>query len=102
MTTALRIASLLSFLVFSASPTTADMPQSSGLLEFGPDNVLFVADSFDASVSAYSLPAYGSQPQQDVAFNLLDLDPLVSNALGSQGRLNYGDLAVHPVTQRVA
>ncbi|MEM1075069.1 MAG: hypothetical protein AAF665_04795 [Pseudomonadota bacterium] len=75
------------------------MPRSAGLLEFGPDNVLFVADSYDASISAYVLTAEGSQPVQDVAFNLLDLDPLVSSALGSEGRLIYGDLAVHPVTR---
>ncbi|MEM9211838.1 MAG: hypothetical protein AAGA63_10150 [Pseudomonadota bacterium] len=97
--TLLRLAPLLSSMALLASQAIADTPQSAGLLEFGPDNVLFVADSVDASVYAYTLPMEDSQPKQDAAFNLLDLDPLVSRALGSQGRLIYGDLAVHPVTR---
>ncbi|MEM8801210.1 MAG: hypothetical protein AAGF55_01620 [Pseudomonadota bacterium] len=97
--TLFRLASILSSMALLANPAMAETPRSAGLLEFGPDNVLFVADSLDASVSAYTLPSDGLPPEQATAFNLLDLDPLVSRALGSEGRLIYGDLAVHPVTR---
>ena len=97
--TLFRLASILSSMALLANPAMAETPRAAGLLEFGPDNVLFVADSLDASVSAYTLPSDGLPPEQATAFNLLDLDPLVSRALGSEGRLIYGDLAVHPVTR---
>ena len=86
-------------LLLSAMAVAAQPPQSAGILEFGPDNTLFVADTLTGAIHAYDLPAEGPAPEQDVAYNLLDVDLSVANALGAQGRLIYGDLAVHPVTR---
>ncbi|MEL6296433.1 MAG: hypothetical protein AAFY74_18840 [Pseudomonadota bacterium] len=85
-------------LALVASVAAAEMPQSAGILEFGPDNTLFVADSLGGTIHAFALSQGGAAPEEDTAFNLLDLDPLVGDALGSKGRLVYGDLAVHPMT----
>ena len=95
----LRFGSVLLSLSFVAGMAQADMPQSLGVLEFGPENTLFVADSANGVIHAYALPDAGAAPEQDAAFNILDLDALVSDALGSEGRIIYGDLAVHPVTR---
>ncbi|MEL6953658.1 MAG: hypothetical protein AAGM12_09960 [Pseudomonadota bacterium] len=75
------------------------MPQSFGILEFGPDNTLFVADSTGGVIHAYTLPSGGNAPEQDAAFNLLDVDQLVTQALDANGRVIYSDLVVHPVTR---
>ncbi|MEO0380378.1 MAG: hypothetical protein AAF252_08905, partial [Pseudomonadota bacterium] len=77
----------------------AEAPKSASLLEFGPDNTLFVADQLSGAIHAFTLSQDGAAPEQDAAFNLLDLDPLVSDVLGATGRLVYGDLAVHPTTR---
>ncbi|MEM9912728.1 MAG: hypothetical protein AAF922_18345 [Pseudomonadota bacterium] len=84
---------------FFASAASAEVPKSAGILEFGPDNTLFVANALDATIHAFALEQSGAAPEQDTAFNLLDLDALVGAALGSEGRLMYGDLAVHPTTR---
>ncbi|MEM6311985.1 MAG: hypothetical protein AAF754_18295 [Pseudomonadota bacterium] len=86
-------------LALTAGLAAADAPRSASLLEFGPDNTLFVADQRSGAIHAFTLPQSGEPPKQDAAFNLLDLDPLVSDVLGATGRLVYGDLAVHPVTR---
>ena len=94
-----RLLLTASALAFMTNLALADMPQSAGILEFGPDNTLFVADSTSGMIHAYELPSDGAAPEKDAAFNLLDIDAVVGEALGSQGRLLYGDLAVHPVTR---
>ena len=86
-------------LALTAGLAAADAPKSASLLEFGPDNTLFVADQLSGAIHAFTLSQRGKPPEQDAAFNLLDLDPLVSDVLGATGRLVYGDLAVHPVTR---
>ena len=86
-------------LALTAGTALADMPQSFGILEFGPDNTLFVADSAGGAIHAYTLPSGGEPPEQDSAFNLLDVDQLVIEALGASGRVIYSDLVVHPVTR---
>ncbi|MEM9709864.1 MAG: hypothetical protein AAF871_13870 [Pseudomonadota bacterium] len=96
---ALKPLSVLATLALSAGAAVADMPRSFGILEFGPDNTLFVADSAGGLIHAYTLPSGGEAPEQDAAFNLLDVDQLVADALGSSGRLVYSDLTVHPVTK---
>lgn len=88
-----------SALALCAGAAFAEMPRSFGILEFGPDNTLFLADSAAGTIHAYELGAGGSAPAQDAAFNILDVDALVAEALGVEGRLVYGDLAVHPVTR---
>ena len=95
----LKPISVICALALSAGTAAADMPQSFGILEFGPDNTLFVADSAAGAIHAYTLPAGGTAPEQDAAFNLLDVDQIVAEALGVSGRLVYSDLAVHPVTR---
>ncbi len=97
--TALKPLAVLGAIALSTGSAAADMPQSFGILEFGPDNTLFVADSTAGAIHAYTLPADGTAPEQDAAFNLLDVDQLVADALGATGRLVYSDLAVHPVTR---
>ena len=86
-------------LLLSAMAVAAQPPQSAGILEFGPDNTLFVADTLSGAIHAYDLPTEGPAPEQDVAYNLLDVDISVASAIGAEGRLIYGDLAVHPVTR---
>ncbi|MEM7696510.1 MAG: hypothetical protein AAF318_18830 [Pseudomonadota bacterium] len=86
-------------MTLTASTAMADMPQSFGILEFGPDNTLFVADSAGGAIHAYALPSAGEAPEQDAAFNLLDVDQLVTDALSASGRVIYSDLVVHPVTR---
>ncbi|MEL7218814.1 MAG: hypothetical protein AAGK01_10335, partial [Pseudomonadota bacterium] len=91
--------SVVAALALSAGAAAADMPQSFGILEFGPDNTLFVADSTGGVIHAYTLPSGGNAPEQDAAFNLLDVDQLVTQALDANGRVIYSDLVVHPVTR---
>ncbi|MEO1399004.1 MAG: hypothetical protein AAFU56_09080, partial [Pseudomonadota bacterium] len=86
-------------LALTAGLAAADAPRSASLLEFGPDNTLFIADQLSGAIHAFTLSQSGEPPEQDAAFNLLDLDLLVSDGLGATGRLVYGDLAVHPVTR---
>ncbi|MEO0667142.1 MAG: hypothetical protein AAFZ99_04445 [Pseudomonadota bacterium] len=86
-------------LALTAGLALADAPKSASLLEFGPDNTLFVADQLSGAIHAFTLSQRGKPPEQDAAFNLLDLDPLVNDVLGATGRLVYGDLAVHPFTR---
>ncbi|MEM1386216.1 MAG: hypothetical protein AAF748_00290 [Pseudomonadota bacterium] len=94
-----RLKVVLSTAILTASAAQADTPQSFGVLEFGPDNTLFVANSARGAIQAFELPSGGAAPEQDVAYNILDLDALVRDALGADGRIIYGDLAVHPVTR---
>ena len=82
-----------------AGAAAADMPRPLGILEFGPDNTLFVADSAGGAIHAYALPVGGDAPEQDAAFNLLDVDQLATETLGATGRVIYSDLVVHPVTR---
>ena len=91
--------SAIAALALTTSAAMADMPQSFGILEFGPDNTLFVADSSGGAIHAYALPSGGEAPEQDAAFNLLDVDQLITEALGASGRVIYSDLVVHPVTR---
>ncbi|MEL6236635.1 MAG: hypothetical protein AAFR46_19740 [Pseudomonadota bacterium] len=86
-------------IALSAGIAQAEMPRSSGLLEFGPENTLFVAESTTGTIHAYTLPETGVAPENDTPFNILDVDALVAAALGTEGRIIYGDLAVHPVTR---
>ncbi|MEO1178539.1 MAG: hypothetical protein AAFV87_15655 [Pseudomonadota bacterium] len=78
----------------------AETPRSPGILEFGPENTLFVADAARGVIHAYKLPKAGAAPETEAAFNLLDVDALVAEALGAEGRIVYGDLSVHPVSRK--
>ena len=95
-----RLSFSLAALALSAGIAQAETPRFPGILEFGPENVLFVADAVRGAIHAYELPEAGAAPQEDGAFNLLDVDALIAEALGAEGRIVYGDLAVHPVSEK--
>ncbi|MEO1537790.1 MAG: hypothetical protein AAFR73_08655 [Pseudomonadota bacterium] len=86
------------FMALSAGLTHAQTA-SYGVLEFGLEDTLFVGDSTAGTITAYDLPNEGTPPAEDTAFNLLDVDMLVAEALGTEGRIVYNDLSVHPVTR---
>jgi hypothetical protein len=72
--------------------------QSISRLEAGPGNVLFVADWKAARVHAVELPP--AQHKAAGAFNILDLESLLSRQLGG-ARVTVQDMAVRPGTGEV-
>lgn len=94
-----RITPAVCALALTVGFAHADVSPSFGVLEFGPEDTLFVADSATGTITAYDLPNTGVAPAEDRAFNLLDVDALVAAAIGAEGRIIYNDLAVHPVTR---
>ncbi|MEM6339542.1 MAG: hypothetical protein AAF729_00205 [Pseudomonadota bacterium] len=94
-----RLTTALLSTALGATVAAADTSHSFGVLEFGPGNTLFVADAINGTIQAIELPGGGVAPEQDAAYNILDLDALVTETLGTDGRVIYGDLAVHPVTR---
>ena len=94
-----RLTSSICALALSPAWAHAEASPSFGVLEFGLEDTLFVADSAAGTITAYDLPNDGVPPAENRAFNLLDVDALVAEALGAEGRILYNDLAVHPVTR---
>ncbi|MDX8348595.1 hypothetical protein SLH49_11415 [Cognatiyoonia sp. IB215446] len=94
-----RLTSTVCAFALSAGLAHADTQPSFGVLEFGLEDTLFVSDSSAGTITAYDLPNEGTPPAEDRAFNLLDVDALVTAAVGAEGRIIYNDLAVHPVTR---
>lgn len=95
-----KLAASISCIALTAGLAQAAAPQSAGVLEFGLDDTLFVADSVGGSIHAYDLPDIGAAPAEDTPYNVLDVDGLVIDALGAErGTIRYNDLAVHPVTR---
>ncbi|MEO0913399.1 MAG: hypothetical protein AAFY59_10485, partial [Pseudomonadota bacterium] len=95
-----QLTSGLALMGLVASTAYAQAPQSAGVLEFGLDDTLFVADSVAGEIHAFDLPDAGAPPAEDIAYNLLDLDSRIEGALGAEARsIRYSDLAVHPVTR---
>ena len=89
----IAVASLL-----AAMPVAAQV-RSVSRIEFGPANVLFVADWKDASVHAIAAPAAAvSKPAK--AFNLLDLQAAMERTLGT-ARFAVEDLKARPETGEV-
>ena len=101
MTTTGRMACLAGITaVVSAQATLADAPMSASVLEFADAETLFVADSAGGMIHAYTLPDAGTAPEAMQPYNILDLDALMSDALGAEVRgITYHDLEVHPTTQ---
>lgn len=99
----MRLSPLTSSLLLIGLTSTvavAQTPQSADVLEFGLDDTLFVADSVAGELFAFDLPDTGAPPAEDQAYNLLDLDSRIEEALGAATRsIRYNDLAVHPVTR---
>ncbi len=75
--------------------------ESAGQLTFGPDDVLFIADSLGTAVYAVELgdagkPAAGEMPRIE------DVDEKVAALLGTTARdILINDLAVHPTSKNV-
>ena len=68
-------------------------------LAMGPDNVLFLADWKDARVHALRLPDAPARPA-GTAFNILDLEPLLSAQVGG-ARVTVEDMVARPGTAEV-
>jgi len=70
--------------------------KSANVLEFGPNNVLFVGDSQAGAIIAYETKA-NENNQKGKAYNLNDFDKNIEELLGIQSdELIIRDLAVHP------
>jgi hypothetical protein len=95
-----NLALSISAFALGAGLAQAQTLQSASVLEFADANTLFVADSVAGDILAFDLPQAGAAPEAAAAYNLLDLDGLLADALGADVRgFRYHDLAVHPVTR---
>jgi len=73
--------------------------KSINVLEFGPDNVLFVGDSKSGSVHAFSTETV-ENPTMQYGYNIKNLDVTVASFLGTTPEnILIKDLAVHPATK---
>ena len=71
---------------------------SVGVLHFGPNNELFVADSRSGTIFAFDVPI-GALLEQPRAYNLYGIDLQIAAALGATPeQITINDLAVHPVS----
>jgi hypothetical protein len=82
----------------STAAGAADI-KSISRLATGPGNVLFVADWKSARVHAVTLPDAAQKPA-GTAFNILDLEPLLSAQLGG-ARFTIEDMVARPGTGEV-
>ena len=82
----------------ATSANAADI-KSISRLSAGPGNVLFVADWKAARVHAITLPQAAQKPA-GAAFNILDLDALLSKQLGG-AKVKVEDMVARPGTQEV-
>ncbi|MEE8522355.1 MAG: hypothetical protein V3T72_00360, partial [Thermoanaerobaculia bacterium] len=75
--------------------------ESAGQLAFGPDNILFVADSVGTAVYAVDLADKDSPPSAEFE-SIEDLDEKVAGLLGTTaGDVLINDLAAHPASKNV-
>jgi hypothetical protein len=75
--------------------------KSVGALAFGPDDVLFVADSVGATITAVDVADPGDASPAS-AFDLEDLDARLASFLGCDSSdVVFSDLAVHPRTHNI-
>jgi len=82
----------------AAKASAADI-KSISRLAAGPGNVLFVADWKTARVHAITLPEAAQKPP-GAAFNILDLEPLLSKQVGG-ARITVEDMVARPGTAEV-
>jgi hypothetical protein len=82
----------------AANASAADI-RSISRLAAGPGNVLFIADWKTARVHAISLPEAPQKPP-GTAFNILDLEPLLSRQVGG-ARITVEDMVARPGTAEV-
>jgi hypothetical protein len=83
----------------AASNASAADIKSISRLATGPENVLFVADRKSARVHAITLPPAAQKPA-GTAFNILDLEDLLSRQLGG-AKVTVEDMVVRPGTAEV-
>jgi len=68
------------------------------ILAFGPDNVLFVGDSKNATVHAIETEA--TELKQPIPYNLEGLDALLAKKIGVDSRdIIVNDMKIHPLSQ---
>jgi hypothetical protein len=84
---------------YPAAPAAAADIRSISRLAQGPDNILFVADWKTARVHAITLPDAPQRPA-GTAFNILDLEPLLSKQVGG-ARFTVEDMVARPGTAEV-
>jgi hypothetical protein len=82
-----------------AAPAAAADIRSISRLANGPDNILFAADWKTARVHAIRLPD-APQKAAGTAFNILDLEPLLSKQVGG-ARFTVEDMVARPGTAQV-
>jgi len=78
---------------FIANASAADI-RSISRLAAGPGNILFVADWRTARVHAITLSQAPQKPP-GAAFNILDLEPLLSKQVGG-AKITVEDMVVRP------
>lgn len=72
------------------------VPISATVLEFAPPNTLFVADSDNGKIFAYTLPK-ASPGKDSESYNLEGAGTKISDILGvSPNAVSYHDIAIHP------
>lgn len=92
----------LSALAMAATLTSTALAadiKSLSRLAMGPDNVLFLADWKDAKVHALKLRPAAAKPA-GTAFNILDLEPLLSAQVGG-AKIVIEDMVARPGTAEV-
>jgi hypothetical protein len=94
-----HLAIAIAFCLGAAANASAADIQSISRLSAGPNNVLFVADWKTARVHAIALPEAAQKPA-GAAFNILDLDALLSKQVGG-ARITVEDMVVRPGTAEV-
>lgn len=82
----------------SVSASAADV-KSISRLATGPENVLFIADWKTARVHAITLPVVAQKPA-GTAFNILDLEKLLSEQVGG-AKITVEDMVARPGTGEV-
>jgi hypothetical protein len=84
----------------SLKPGKADI-KFAGPLTFGPDGVLFVADSLGSAI--YALDTQDRVPAKTIAdIDLLDIDVKIAAMLGSSvDQLLLNDMAVNPISKNI-
>ncbi len=75
--------------------------ESVGILTFGPENILFIADSRRATIVALDV-ADAAPDGNEQSFELPDLDAKLATLFGcAMDDVHIADLAIHPRTQNV-
>jgi hypothetical protein len=92
------IAAFIASIALAANASAADI-KSVSRLAVGPGNVLFLADWKDAKIHALTLPDAPARPA-GTAFNILDLEPLLSAQVGG-AKVTVEDMVARPGTGEV-